>query len=107
MESDYFTPLNDLKTAAFVFCNHKSIRDWFWYLTGLTIADVMSDTEDILSELEAVRHHLRRDSDSLIEALQEYELFEECLKVQAQTKKLYRECFAMQMQQEQLQKGDK
>lgn len=84
MQSDFFTPYNSLMQECNIFVSHKTAKDWFWYYTNRTITDVLMTVEDQLQEIEWIEEHMHGQAYELLKALEGYERYEWCKRVQNQ-----------------------
>ena len=76
---------NGLKVQANIFCNHKTLRDWFYYRTGHAISNILIASEDESFEMDMIFEDLLNYTDYLMEQLVEAELYELCTRVKIQT----------------------
>tara|TARA_R110001632_G_scaffold194341_1_gene315661 strand:- start:1165 stop:1479 length:315 start_codon:yes stop_codon:yes gene_type:complete len=83
--------ITNLKIEANVFSRHKTLRDWFFYRTELTISQILLESEDHIDQIEMVQEDLWNYTHELLESLVEEELYELADKVNKQTEKLTEE----------------
>ena len=95
MQSDFFEPYNDLMTEANIFCNHNTAKDWFYYFSNRTITDVLVHVDDRIMELEWIEEHLSVYTYELLTALEGYERYEMCKRVNEQRYKFRQELQTM------------